>query len=189
MKILLINNYSQFFDTLKGRLSDHDVTVASFDRECIIGLDEFDCIILSGGSRFEVMENEDMFQEEMRIIRNSRKPILGICLGLQIIGRAFDENIVKLDSMIEGPQNIEILKDDVLFSGFEKGMKVFQSHEWGMKEAKNLIPIAKSEHCIEAFKHPDKIIYGVQFHPEVVEGNDGIKILENFLKLAEGLYA
>lgn len=55
-----------------------------------------------------------------------------------------------------------------------------------LKKTNNLIPLAKSKFGVEIIKHPKKIIYGVQFHPEIkVSRNYSKKILNNFLEIVK----
>ncbi|MCK4429102.1 MAG: gamma-glutamyl-gamma-aminobutyrate hydrolase family protein [Candidatus Aenigmarchaeota archaeon] len=181
MRILLINNHTKHLDELEEILKPNKVITVPLD-EIPEDYSGFDAIILSGGNRYPVKRNDEKFADEIKLIKNSSVPLLGICLGFELICYTYGEQLEKLENMEEGIKNIEILKKDKLFKGIEK-LKAFEKHKWGVKEVNNLIPLAKSAAGMEAVKHPTKQIYGVQFHPEAISNaSNGIKVLENFLE-------
>ena len=83
-----------------------------------------------------------------------------------------------------GILKIEKIKSDKLLTRIGSSFQAFECHRWHVKKTKSLIPLAKSKDGIEVVKHPKKLIYGVQFHPEMsVDKTAGRKIIENFLNL------
>ncbi len=112
-------------------------------------------------------------------------PILGICLGHQLIARHFGGKVDRGDKAEYSLVEIEILEENDLFKGFPKKLKVWESH---MDEVKGLPQgfklLARSETCpVEAMKHENLPIYGVQFHPEVSHTERGADIYRNFARL------
>jgi GMP synthase (glutamine-hydrolysing) len=138
-------------------------------------------IILGGGPSIERIGNcED-------IIKNIDVPILGICLGHQIIANVFggETTSAEIESYAQIDLNIE--KQIGIFKGVGDSLKVWASH----KDEVITLPddfeiLASSSKCaIESMKHKDKDIYGIQFHPEVQHTPRGGEIFENFYKLCK----
>jgi len=141
-------------------------------------------IVFSGGPS---LENVGNCYEILKRYGEFEVPILGICLGHQLIAQYFGGVVgrgLKAEySLVE----IEILSEDDIFMNLPKKLKVWASH---MDEVKELPAefelLAKSDFCeIEAMKHKKLPIYGVQFHPEVAHTEKGREILENFVKLCK----
>jgi len=184
MRLLVINNKSNFIESLKNILSKYEVTIVPFNEISLDEIKKFDKIILSGGHSLCVKNHDKDYQKELEIIKKSGKPIFGICLGFELIGYAFGEKLEKIKPKEKGIIKIEKIKDDRILFGLNNRFEVYESHRWVIKNTNFLVPLAKSKDGIEIVKHPDKKIYGSQFHPEVfVEKTQGHKIIENFLHL------
>ncbi|MCK4730238.1 MAG: gamma-glutamyl-gamma-aminobutyrate hydrolase family protein [Candidatus Aenigmarchaeota archaeon] len=184
MKILLVNNITKHLEELREILKPHEITTVNF-QELPKNYSDFDCIILSGGSKYKVKNNEEIYKQEIELIKNSEIPVFGICLGFELICHFYGEKIEMLKEKKRGLRNLEIIEKDSLLKGIEK-LSVFEAHRFYVKKVKNLILLAKSEIGAEIIKHREKPVYGVQFHPEIrLEKNQGTKILTNFLKLCK----
>ncbi len=117
-------------------------------------------IILSGTTLkdFEAQEHIDRFQW----IRNSDKPLFGICAGMQVISLVFD---VPLTPCLQvGMAEISTQKKTPLFEG---NFKAYTLHSLSVQPSETFDALAQSAKCIQAIKHKLKPIYGVLFHPEV----------------------
>mgnify|MGYP001561349795 CR=1 FL=1 len=183
MKILLVNNYTIHLDELKDMLSEEDVTTVNSEDLTLEMSKNFDAVVISGGSKYEVSEDPKAFEEQFKIIK-SGKPVFGVCLGFQAVCHAFGEKVEKLSRGIDGVEEVEKLKNDELLKGFKKTFNAFEGHSWGVKKIKGeLITLAKSKDCVEMVKHPKLPVYATQFHPEVQPELDGSKVLKNFLKM------
>jgi GMP synthase (glutamine-hydrolysing) len=116
-------------------------------------------------------------------------PILGICAGHQFIARHFGGE-VKPSAIPEfGQVEMTLIKDDdALFEGVLKKSIVWESHNDEVTVLpKDFVRIAESENCkTQAMRHKKKLLYGLQFHPEVEHTKYGEKIFENFIKLCQG---
>ena len=190
MKLLIINNLTQHLEELLLLLSKHDVSVIDFDAlDQSFNDDAYDKIILTGSSWYGVKKYaETKYKAEIKLIKKSKKPILGICLGMQLIAHAYGEELVRNPIKEEGLVEITIIKKDKLVQRLPQHFRGMEKHFWNVENTTKLITIARSKKCVEILKHPNKEIYGVQFHPEIQdeklekEKNEGQKILENFLK-------
>ncbi len=185
MKILLVNNYTIHLDELKDMLFEEEVTTVNSEDLTLEMSKNFDAVVLSGGSKYEVVENPELFEEQIKIIK-SGKPVFGVCLGFQIMCHAFGEKVEKLGKSIDGVMEVTKEKNDLLLKGFKKTFKVFEGHSWGVKKIKGeLITLAKSKDCVEMVKHPKLPVYATQFHPEAQTELEGAQVLRNFLKWVE----
>jgi GMP synthase (glutamine-hydrolysing) len=111
-------------------------------------------------------------------------PILGECVGLQIMAIHFGGKAGPSDVPEFGLSRLRVIEEDELFKGLPKDLLVWESHNDEVKEAPNFTVLAYSENCkIQAIKHMKKPLYGVQFHPEVNNTEFGKEILGNFVKV------
>jgi len=142
-------------------------------------------IILSGGP-YSVYDDAERMGEYASILELDL-PVLGICLGHQLIAQHFGGVVEKGESGEYAEAEIEVLEHDLLFAGLPLHLKVWMSHRDEVVEApKDFLVLAKSDVCgVEAMRHQDKNIFSVQFHPEVEHTPQGPRILKNFLNLCE----
>lgn len=114
---------------------------------------------------------------------NLNVPILGICYGMQLLSHRHRGKIESGTSREYGFCEVEILDNQGLFKGFQKGEKVpvWMSHGDSVGEVPKEGKItAKSERCpVVAMQMGD--FHAVQFHPEVAHTPIGTRILSNFL--------
>ncbi|MEI6144754.1 MAG: gamma-glutamyl-gamma-aminobutyrate hydrolase family protein, partial [Candidatus Berkelbacteria bacterium] len=76
------------------------------------------------------------------------------------------------------------IQNDPIFANISN-LKVYESHRWIVKKVgEDLLALAKSEDGIEVIKHKNRLIYGVQFHPEMLADDTCDQtIIKNFLTL------
>lgn len=178
MKVLLIDNGTTLLNALR-RLIPNDEVVKRFDLLNNVEINDFDIIVLSGSSVYPIIGNEEKFSHEIEFIKNTTKPIIGICFGCELIVKAFGGELKKLDHKSKGIKEVEILDKSLCKNST---INVYENHEYvieRMPESFNIL--AKSEVGPEIVKHKTLPIYGFQFHPEnFVDELDGDDI---FLKL------
>lgn len=147
-------------------------------------LNEYKAVILSGGPNSIASDQRLKFDEK---IFELGIPALGICYGMQLMsdhfGGVVDNNLVKE----YGQNEIMISTQIPIFDGLSEKQKVLMSHGDTVKVApKGFEIIAKSGEAIAGIGSVSKKMYGVQFHPEVDLTENGMKMLENFIrKVAE----
>lgn len=164
MKILLIDNGSSFLDKLAELIPGQEI-VRKWNNISDINSDDFDLIILSGGHNFEIEGNEVRLQEEINLIKNTKKPLIGICYGCELIAKAFNGVLEKSLDKHKGIIDVSFADESFLKRG-EK-VKVYENHRWIIKTLPaDFVSLAHSEHGPEIIKHKNKSIYGLQFHPE-----------------------
>lgn len=137
-------------------------------------------VILSGGPQSVYDKN---FLSTSRSNLNINVPILGICYGHQFLAKALGGKIVPGNTHGYGRERVEIVNASPLFTDLDKSQKVWLSHgDQVTKLPPGFKTVAKSKSApIAAFEKAS--IFGVQFHPEVSHTDNGLKILDNFIKL------
>ena len=113
-------------------------------------------------------------------------PILGVCLGHQAIGAAFGGRIVRAPRLMHGKTSAVEHDGRTIFRGIRSPMTCTRYHSLIVSEdglPEELQISARSEGLIMGLRHRSFSIEGVQFHPESVLTEDGMRLLANFLKL------
>ena len=187
MKILLIDNYDSFTFNLYHYLSSLKTTVEVFrndkinDKEII--KNKYNKIVISPGPG-----NPDQSGNCLKIVKKLYKkvPILGVCLGHQIIGQVFGSKIIQANKMMHGKtSSIKSFRTGIL-RNLPKTFEATRYHSL-IIEKKTLsndleITAQTKDGIIMGIMHKKYNIHGVQFHPESIKTNIGIKILKNFIK-------
>ncbi len=137
-------------------------------------------IILSGGPSSVFDKNAPVCDKK---VFELNVPILGICYGLQLLAHIFGGKVEKSKRREYGKAIINIIDHQDLFKGLKKRLSVWMSHgDFVNKLPKGYKRLASSENIpLAAVKNPKQRIFGVQFHPEVVHTQNGMKIVQNFL--------
>ena len=110
-------------------------------------------------------------------------PILGICYGMQYMAARLGGKVENGVVREYGRSQLQVVEDDQLFAGAPKEMQVWMSHgDSVLSVPPGFVVTARTDACaIAAMSNPEKILYGVQFHPEVKHTLLGMDILKNFL--------
>ena len=143
-------------------------------------LKEYQSVILSGGPN-NIGEAQRLNFDQK--IFELGIPILGICYGMQLMSDYFG-GIVASDIKKEyGQCEIWVDTSAMIFDGLEEYQKVLMSHgDTVKKKPDGFEIIAKSGDAIAAIGNKEKKMYGFQFHPEVDLTENGMKMLENFIR-------
>ena len=124
----------------------------------------------------------------IELIRNAGDmPLLGVCLGHQAIAHAFGAKIVPAKRLMHGKIS-EVTHDGRgLFTGVENPFHAVRYHSLAVDRASlpgNLTVTATSEDGeIMGLRHKEKLIEGIQYHPESVLTRSGRRQLRNFIRL------
>ncbi|AKJ64148.1 glutamine-hydrolyzing GMP synthase [Kiritimatiella glycovorans] len=109
-------------------------------------------------------------------------PVLGICYGMQLTSRLLGGTVEPGRKREYGKAIMTIDHPDALFQGLAPDLQVWMSH--GDKvdtPPEGFRPMAHSDNCsVAAMMHPERRIFGLQFHPEVVHTPQGAEMLWNF---------
>jgi GMP synthase (glutamine-hydrolysing) len=136
-------------------------------------------IVLSGGP--QSVFSDDAPHPDSRIY-DLPKPILGICYGMQLLAQHFGGSVAPSEDREYGKARIETLNSNPLFEDLPQQLEVWMSHGDRIETLpEGFTGIASSENALAAMAWPERRLYGVQFHPEVVHTPQGKDILGNFL--------
>ncbi|HVS78954.1 MAG TPA: hypothetical protein VHD84_01535 [Candidatus Saccharimonadales bacterium] len=173
MKVLLVNNRTQHLDYLLESLAGHDIEIIEYEPGVKLDDEGKDLILLSGGGG-EGLEIDDKYRrgklwydDQMEFIRNADKPIVGICMGFEVIARAFGAPVKEMKKglvhgyfrLVTTPAGHKALGKDRLLQ--------FKAHSWHVPSAPDGFEIlADSPDGIEIIRHKTRPIIATQFHPE-----------------------
>ena len=115
-----------------------------------------------------------------------KKTILGVCLGMQCIAKYFGADIVNAPLPCHG-KNSEIYfnEDFLLFRGLKQGFSATRYHSLIVEASGSeiIITARTKDNLPMALEIRNKKVYGVQFHPEAILTENGIRIFENFINM------
>jgi GMP synthase (glutamine-hydrolysing) len=137
-------------------------------------------IILSGGPSSVFARNAPMPDPA---IFELGVPVLGICYGLQLMGRMLGGTVARSDHREYGRGVLSIRKPGRLFADLPRRLKVWNSHgDKVTRLPRGFGAIGTTENSpYAAFEDPKRRFYAIQFHPEVFHTEHGVEILRNFL--------
>jgi GMP synthase (glutamine-hydrolysing) len=115
-------------------------------------------------------------------------PVLGICYGLQLMAHELGGEVVPSGAREYGPATVEVTSEDGLFHGIDREQKVWMSHgDSIVRPPDGFHETARSATTpFAGLADPDRRLYGIQFHPEVVHTPAGRDILRNFVREIAG---
>lgn len=190
LMILMIDNYDSFTYNLVHYLEmlEETVTVASNDALSLKDIRQLqpDLIVLSPGPG-----KPDQAGISLSVVTSLQGiiPILGICLGHQIIGQALGGKTVCAQEPIHGKVLPLWHKGRGVFRSLPNPLQVTRYHSLVLE--KETLPPCLEITAVSAageimgLRHKEHLIEGVQFHPEALLTQGGLKLLENFLLTAK----
>ena len=187
MKIILIDNYDSFTFNLFHYLSSLKVNVKVIRNDEITSKEiienKYDRIVISPGPG-----NPNQSGNCLKIVKAfySRLPILGVCLGHQIIGQVFGSKIIQAKKLMHGKTSKIISKKIGILKNLPNIFEATRYHSLIIDKktlSKDLeITAETNDGLIMGVRHKRYNVHGVQFHPESIKTKLGIKILRNFIK-------
>ena len=187
-KIILIDNYDSFTFNLYHYLSSLKVNVDVIRNDQITSNQilkrRYNKIVISPGPG-----NPNQSGNCLKIVKSLYKkiPILGVCLGHQIIGQVFGSKIIQAKRLMHGKTSKIISKKVGILKNLPKSFEATRYHSLIIDKkslSKDLKITAESkEGLIMGIQHNEYNVHGVQFHPESIKTKLGIKILKNFIKI------
>lgn len=185
MKILVLDNYDSFVYNLVHILHNlgvEHVDVYKNDKIDLKSVEHYDKILLSPGPG--IPKDAGIMPQIIKQYA-ATKSILGICLGHQAIAEAFGGSLTNLKNPLHGVSSLIDCKGaDYLFQDVPTSFTVGHYHSWVVShdlpdelEALAVDPDAN----IMALKHKNYDVRGLQFHPESVLTQHGVKLIENWI--------
>lgn len=184
-KILLIENGSRHTRALAHRLGEHEVRRVKYRNLSAGDIAKADIIVLSGGHP-SVLYHSWFYRKQVDLIRTSSRPIIGICLGFELIVRAFGGRLYRLKRKAHGLRLITVAPGFPAFGG--PLLRIWEAHKWAATFTPESVfeIVASSQYGSEIIKHRSKPIYACQFHPEVDSPlNDGPQVLRTILGMID----
>jgi GMP synthase (glutamine-hydrolysing) len=178
MEVFVVNNYGQF-NHLIHRSIREIVPARIISNQTPAEEIEADGLILGGGPTLARAGECREYLTKLDL------PILGICLGLQVMAETFGGRGEKGAVGGYAEVEVEVIEEDDILKGLPPRIRTWASHA----DQVVLLPqqfrvLARSQVCeIEAMRHETRPLYGVQWHPEVVHTEGGTRLLENFIEL------
>jgi GMP synthase (glutamine-hydrolysing) len=137
-------------------------------------------VILSGGP---MSVYDDGAPKPDASIWSGRLPVLGICYGAQLMALELGGDVVPTSRREYGPATVQITRDDDLFAGIDRDQPVWMSHGDSITRIpEGFHATAQTDSTPYAgLAAPERNLYGIQFHPEVVHTPRGRDVLRNFV--------
>ena len=187
-KIILIDNYDSFTFNLYHYLSSLKVHVDVIRNDKITSKEilkrRYNKIVISPGPG-----NPDQSGNCLKIVKSlyKRIPILGVCLGHQIIGQVFGSKIIQARKLMHGKTSKIKSKKKGILKNLPKTFEATRYHSL-IIDKKSIpgdleITAETKDGLIMGVQHKKYDVHGVQFHPESIKTKLGIKILKNFIKI------
>mgnify|MGYP001160999863 CR=1 FL=1 len=187
-KIILIDNYDSFTFNLYHYLSSLKADVDVIRNDQITSKEilkrKYNKIVISPGPG-----NPNQSGNCLKIVKSLYKkiPILGVCLGHQIIGQIFGSKIVQARKLMHGKTSKIISKKTGVLKNLPKTFEATRYHSLIIDKkslSKDLeITAETKDGLIMGIQHKKYQVHGVQFHPESIKTKIGIKILKNFIRI------
>ena len=110
-------------------------------------------------------------------------PVLGICYGLQLMAHDLGGDVMPATRREYGPASVTITSEDGLFKGIDREQPVWMSHgDSIVRPPEGFHPTAQTDSTpFAGLANPERHLYGIQFHPEVIHTPHGREILRNFV--------
>ena len=188
MKVLLIDNYDSFTYNLFHYISKLKCKVDVVRNDKITSKDitknKYKKIVISPGPG-----NPSQAGNCLKIVEHFYKdlPILGVCLGHQIIGQVFGGEIIRARRLMHGKMSKIYFKKIGIFKNIKFPFEATRYHSL-IIDKKTLpacltVTAETKNRTIMGVMHNQYDIYGVQFHPESINTKVGIQIIKNFINL------
>ena len=188
MNILILDNYDSFTYNLVHmveKITGIFPTVFRNDEISIEDVGNCDIIMLSPGPG--IPDEAGILKEVIKVYAG-KKPIFGVCLGLQAITEVFGGKILNMDEVFHGvATEMTVTKPDtVLFKGISNKFPAARYHSWiaDTESLPNELEITAEDEDggIMAIRHKEFNINAVQFHPESILTDVGEQIVRNFIE-------
>jgi len=139
-------------------------------------LDSYDAVLVFGGAMHADQDDHHPWLAEetawLRTVLAARTPVLGVCLGVQLLARAAGSWVRRMPAGPEiGWYEVELTRDgiaDPVLGALPPRFEALQWHQYTYGLPVAGVELAASPACTQAFRLGDAC-WGVQFHPEVTE--------------------
>jgi len=186
MKILYVDNYDSFANTIKAYFENAGAEVKMYKSDCSIKTiknEEFDLLFLGPGPNSPKEAGNYL---ELIDYYHKKKPIFGICLGFQAIMDYFGEEVKRLDEIMHGGKSKIENDGKTIYEGIDNNASFARYHSLGVTKVPEEFEVSgKVNGIVMSARHKTLPIEGVQFHPESIlslENGAGQKLIENVVR-------
>jgi para-aminobenzoate synthetase len=190
VKTLLVDNHDSYTYNVF-----HLLAAASGEEPMVVNNDavswrvltrmDFDAIVLSPGPGHPSRWHD--FGVCSDILRHSEIPVFGICLGHQGIGNLLEGTVNRAPMAMHGRLSRVMHEGKGLFKDVPQGFSVVRYHSLAITSPpgpEGSICAWSDDGVVMGVEHTRRPIWGVQFHPESISTEYGLKIAQNFFELA-----
>lgn len=191
MKILVINNNTQHLPKLQKALVGHQIEIQKYRPGLDFRCQGKDLVILSGGGGegFELVDTDQRgklwYEDEMKFIQANKLPVIGICMGFEVISAAYGAKVRQLPALVKGFRtSLPTAKGQQHLA--KDRLKQFEYHRYAIPEVstRHFEVLAHSNTGVEMIRHRQRPMIATQFHPEIEGGTLGLKQLIGHLNIA-----
>lgn len=189
VRVLVVDNHDSFVHTLVGYLRELGAVVDLVESDAADAagfarlIPRYDGVLLSPGPGRP--RDAGACVDVVALCAERRMPLLGVCLGHQVIGAAFGAEVGEAPELMHGSVSAIEHDGSGLFDGIGSPVDVGRYHSLALAEADLPPEIAVTARTVSgtvmAIAHRDLPITGVQFHPESVLTRHGYRMLANWL--------
>lgn len=167
MKILIINNNTRHIKPLSNALVGHELEIIKYQPAAEFNYRGKDLVILSGGGGegrevHDRLSGGDLwYKDELEFILECPKPLLGICMGFELIAHAYGSKVKTLNKGLEGFETFRTTTNSQITQ--------YESHYYAVQRIsqKQFKIMADSDSGIEIIRHRQRPVIATQFHPEL----------------------
>ena len=177
---LMIDNYDSFTYNLYALFRECNVEMKIIKNSEFIPADDFEGIILSPGPSSPKNSGTTLEYLEKYM---GKKPIFGVCLGMQSMAYSMGYKIIRAKKIKHGKiDQIKVIKDSILFNGLPEYFNVVRYHSLAVDiDDRYITSISGDDGVAMSIEDRENKIFGVQFHPESILSEHGNKIVQNYL--------
>jgi GMP synthase (glutamine-hydrolysing) len=132
--------------------------------------DGYDATIVFGGEvNVDEEDRHPWMREEKRYIRElveSGRPVLGVCLGSQLVAEAAGGRVEKLPQPEVGWHDVDVVSDDPVLGALPRRFRALEWHGYRFEVPPGGVELARNDVGLQAFRLADRPVYGIQFHAE-----------------------
>jgi para-aminobenzoate synthetase component 2 len=186
-KILVVDNYDSFVFNLVQYLQQlgADCTVVRNDQLTISDADKYDGVLISPGPG--TPEAAGISVELVKYCAQKQIPLLGVCLGHQVIGVAYGATVSRAPELLHGKTSVVNHNNKSVLVNIPTPFTATRYHSLAIE--KQTLPDeievtgSTDSGVIMAIAHKTLPICGVQFHPESVLTEHGYQMIGNWLEI------
>lgn len=181
---LLVDNYDSFSHNLYALFVLNGAKVNMVKNTDIVDASDYAGIIISPGASHPSNSGASLHYLKSY---SGIKPFFGVCLGMQAIAFHLGYEVSRSKTVMHGKIDKIKASKSMLFEGINE-FEAVRYHSLSVKGADKIVTAtASSDGEVMAIEDAEKMLFGVQFHPESVRSEQGDRIVKNFISFSRGI--